>query len=76
MACSTGRCNPAGLARYNSVLLYDRDGASVGNLRCLSTEKLRAQMLSTWTFNLWKEQNSPNQVTAMARIHQAKELWT
>ena len=37
---STGRCNPAGLARYNSVLLYDRDGASVGNLRCLSTEKL------------------------------------
>ena len=39
-AWSTGRCNPAGLARYNSVLLYDRDGASVGNLRCLSTEKL------------------------------------
>ena len=37
---SSGRCNPAGLARYNSVLLYDRDGASVGNLRCLSTEKL------------------------------------
>jgi len=27
------RCNPAGLARYNSILLYDRDGASVGNLR-------------------------------------------
>ena len=76
MAWPNVRCNPAGLARYNSVLLYDRDGASVGNLRCLSTEKLRAQMLSTWTFNLWKEQNSPNQVTAMARIHQAKELWT
>ena len=27
------RCNPAGLARYNTILLYDRDGASVGNLR-------------------------------------------
>ena len=27
------RCNPAGLARYSSIVLYDRDGASVGNLR-------------------------------------------
>ena len=33
MMMMTTRCNPAGLARYSSIVLYDRDGASVGNLR-------------------------------------------